>query len=238
MKFAPNQDNLRIAGTRLGLWQQKPRSIGEVSALDRDLDYGQVVASTASPAFAVDTTGQIVAWNAAAEELFGYPASRAMGRFCWDVLQGRDLFENVYCGPHCPLIEMALHRQAIHRCDLLFRHAQGDTVHATVNSFIVSGHSAPEMTIVHFLNPLLPGADAGPHQPDVSLTEIKHPLLTERELQVLRLMAQGAATREISRELRISAGTVRNHTGKILRTLKAHTRLQAVATARALRLIT
>jgi PAS domain S-box-containing protein len=206
--------------------------------VERDLDYAEVVASTAGAAFAVDTGGRIVAWNAAAEDLFGYPAAKAIGRFCWDVLQGRDLFENVYCGPHCPLIEMAVHRQPIHRCDLLFRHAQGDMVHTAVNSFIVSGRSAPDMTIVHFLNPMQHEVTVTPHQPDVSLHETKHPLLTERELQVLRLMAQGGTTREISRELRISAGTVRNHTGKILRTLKAHTRLQAVAAARALRLIT
>ena len=205
--------------------------------MSQDLDHAELVASSAAAAFAVDTSGRIVAWNAAAEELFGYPAAKAIGRSCWDVLQGHDLFDNVYCGPHCPLIEMAVHRQAIHRCDLLFRHAQGDTVHAAVNSFIVSGRSAPDMTIIHFVNPLPLEAAVPPHQSDVGLREAKQPLLTERELQVLRLMAQGAATREIGRELRISPGTVRNHTGKILRTLKAHTRLQAVATARALRLI-
>ena len=206
--------------------------------MDGEVDPAEIVGSTAGAALAIDTSGRIVAWNAAAEELFGYTAAKAIGRFCWDVLQGRDLFDNVYCGPHCPLIEMAVHRQAIHRCDLVFRHAQGDMVHAAVNSFIVSGRSAPDMTIIHFLNPPHHEMAAAPHQPDVSLKEMKHPLLTERELQVLRLMAQGGTTREISRELRISAGTVRNHTGKILRTLKAHTRLQAVATARALRLIT
>ena len=55
------------------------------------------------------------------------------------------------------------------------------------------------------------------HHVDGGIGEGKHPLLTERELQVLRLMARGAATREIARELKISSGTVRNHTGKILR---------------------
>lgn len=205
--------------------------------MDRETDHAGIVASTAAAAFAVDTTGRILAWNAGAEDLFGYPASRAVGRFCWEVVQGRDLFGNAYCGPHCPLIEMAVHRQVIHRCDLLYSDAKGETVRATVNSFIVPGRSPADMAIMHFLNPV-PGETSGATPaPAIARNEIRHPLLTERELQVLHLTARGATTREIARELSISTGTVRNHTGKILRTLKAHTRLQAVATARALRLI-
>lgn len=202
-----------------------------------DKDHARIVASTAGAAFAVDTAGRILAWNAAAEDLFGYPASRAIGKFCWEVVQGRDLYGNVYCGPHCPLIEMAVHRQAIHRCDLLYRNAGGETVRASVNSFIVPGQSPAEMTIVHFLDPAPTGAIGEPPFPAVVTKEAGPPLLSERQLQVLRLMARGATTREIARELRISTGTVRNHTGKILRILKAHTRLQAVANARMLSLI-
>lgn len=205
--------------------------------MDRVMDHAQIVASTASAAFAVDTAGRIVAWNPSAEQLFGYPASKVLGRFCWEAVQGQDLYGNVYCGPHCPLIEMALHRQAIHSCDLLYRDAEGKTVRTSVNSFIVPGRSPAEMTIVHFLCPVASETTGETHRPDSGSGEAKHPLLTERELQVLRLMARGATTREISRELRISAGTVRNHSGKILRSLKVHTRLQAIATARALHLI-
>jgi PAS domain S-box-containing protein len=205
--------------------------------MDRDTEHAAIVRSTASAAFAVDTSGRIIAWNAAAEEFCGYPAHKAVGRLCWELVQGRDLYDNVYCGPHCPLIEMAVNRQAIHRCDLLYRSAKGETVRAAVNSVIVSGHSPVEMAIIHILDPVPSKALVEAHRPDSDTGETKHPLLTERELQVLRLMARGAATREIARELKISTGTVRNHTGSILRTLKAHTRLQAVANARALRLV-
>ncbi len=202
-----------------------------------DTENARIVASTAGAAFAVDTSGRIVAWNAGAEDLFGYPRSKAVGRSCWEIIQGRDLYGNVYCGPHCPLIEMAVHRQAIHRCDLLYRNVKGETVRAVVNSLIVPGRSPAEMAIVHLLNPVPTDAIGESPPPNVLIREAARPLLTERQLQVLRLIARGATTREISRELRISTGTVRNHTGKILRILKAHTRLQAVATARTLRLI-
>lgn len=205
--------------------------------MERDTDQAGIVASTAGAAFAVDTSGRIIAWNGGAEDVFGYPASKAVGRFCWEVVRGRDLYGNVYCGPHCPLIEMAVHRQAIHGCDLLYRNANGETVRSTVNSFIVPGRSPTEMAIIHFLNPVPAEMIVETRRPDTVVSEARHPLLTEREIQVLRLMARGATTREIARELKISIGTVRNHTGKILRTLKAHTRLQAVAAARALHLI-
>lgn len=205
--------------------------------MDSVMDHAQIVTSTASPAFAVDTAGRILAWNLGAERLFGYPAPKVIGRLCWEAVQGQDLYGNLYCSAHCALIEMARHRQAIHGCDLLFRSAEDKKVRASVNSFIIPGLSPAEMAIVHFIRPV-PSEETGETQrPDRNNDKARHPLLTERELQVLRLLARGAATREISRELRISTGTVRNHTGKILRSLQAHTRLQAVSTARALHLI-
>lgn len=200
-------------------------------------DHARIVGSTASPAFAVDTSGRVVAWNAAAEELFGRSASDAIGRACWDLLRGRDPYGNVYCGPHCPLIGMAVHREAIHGCDMLYRDAEGLMVRTGVDSFIVPGGSPAEMAVVHFLRPIPSEAAGESRGAPASGAPAKNPLLTERESQVLRLMARGVGTREISRELRISTGTTRKHIARILQSLKAHTRLQAVAVARALSLI-
>jgi DNA-binding NarL/FixJ family response regulator len=57
------------------------------------------------------------------------------------------------------------------------------------------------------------------------------PLLTDRELEVLRLVAEGLDTREISQRLDISLHTVRNHLQSCIRKLGVHTRTQAVSTA-------
>jgi two-component system response regulator DesR len=57
--------------------------------------------------------------------------------------------------------------------------------------------------------------------------------VTRRQLDVLRLLDQGRSTAEIARELTLSPTTVRNHIANILAALGAHSRLQAVATARA-----
>lgn len=54
------------------------------------------------------------------------------------------------------------------------------------------------------------------------------PRLTERELEVLRLVAQGLNNREIGRRLFISENTVKNHVRNMLEKLQLHSRIDAV----------
>jgi LuxR family transcriptional regulator, maltose regulon positive regulatory protein len=61
--------------------------------------------------------------------------------------------------------------------------------------------------------------------------------LTERELAVLRLLPSRLSTREIGRELYVSANTVRTHVRAIYRKLGVTSRATAVAHARQLRLL-
>jgi DNA-binding NarL/FixJ family response regulator len=62
--------------------------------------------------------------------------------------------------------------------------------------------------------------------------------LTQRELDVLELLAEGLPHEEIGRRLGISSETVRTHLRKASNRLDASTRTQAVATALRLGLIT
>ncbi len=55
--------------------------------------------------------------------------------------------------------------------------------------------------------------------------------LSERELEVLWLVASGRPAEEIAAELVVSRHTVRNHVRNILLKLGAHSKLEAVATA-------
>ena len=58
--------------------------------------------------------------------------------------------------------------------------------------------------------------------------------LSERELEVLNLLASGRTNSEVARELFVSVGTVKSHTGNIYRKLGAKNRAEALARAREL----
>src|SRR5436305_1925680 len=57
------------------------------------------------------------------------------------------------------------------------------------------------------------------------------PRLTDRELEVLKLVAQGMSNREIAEDLYISENTVKNHVRNILEKLHLHSRMEAVVYA-------
>jgi DNA-binding NarL/FixJ family response regulator len=61
--------------------------------------------------------------------------------------------------------------------------------------------------------------------------EVPAPRLTEREMQVLKLIARGMNNRDIAKELFISENTVKNHVRNILEKLQIHSRMEAVMVA-------
>lgn len=73
-----------------------------------------------------------------------------------------------------------------------------------------------------------------PHKTSMDEIGVK---LSSRELEVLKLVAQGASNKEIADTLVIAEGTVKNHLTNILGKLEARDRMQAVLKARELGLI-
>ena len=76
-----------------------------------------------------------------------------------------------------------------------------------------------------YVDPLLAGilATAG--------VATDHAVLTKREREVLRLLADGHSNEEIGKRLFLSPETIRTHVQKAMRKLEADTRTQAVAVA-------
>ena len=76
----------------------------------------------------------------------------------------------------------------------------------------------------------LPAAPVHPPIPDVEP-------LTERELEVLRLLAAGHSNQVIAQQLIVAVGTVKRHVNNIMSKLGVQSRLEAVARARDLGLV-
>ena len=85
-----------------------------------------------------------------------------------------------------------------------------------------------------YVPPLLLEAGSGPSPPPAqghgSIDALRS-LLTERQVDVLRLLAQGKPNKRIARDLDISEGTVKIHLAAIFRALDVRNRVEAVVAA-------
>ncbi len=197
-----------------------------------------LVDSTNEPTFAIDLRGKVLAWNRAAEHCFGHRSSEVVGRFCWEVLAGRDPFGNRYCGPGCPIIGMAKRHEAIHRAELDIQTAAGWWSRFRVGTLLVPGDRPSDSALLHHVSRVKsPGDSRLARRRKRREDDRRRARLTPRERELLGHLAEGKGTEELAELLCVSKTTVRNHVRHILRKLRVHSRLEAVACGRRLDLI-
>ncbi|WP_082232207.1 response regulator transcription factor [Halobacillus massiliensis] len=87
---------------------------------------------------------------------------------------------------------------------------------------------SPSEELAHSIRKIMEGQKVfAPELIDVAFAE-ENPL-TEREKQVIQLMADGKTTKEISKQLYITTGTVRNYISVILDKLEVSNRIEAIS---------
>jgi PAS domain S-box-containing protein len=203
--------------------------------------------STSDAAFAVDGEGLVVAWNQAAEALFALPASEAMGRHCGEIVEGADECGPV-CSQDCTVRQAVQKRHAISNFDLLMNTASGRQW-CNVSVLVVENGAATNPYALHLIrtidlrkrleilvrdfvvsNTNVPAAEAVVL---ISSTRAaaREAELTDRELEILRLLGKGGTTPSIAGQLHIGRTTVNNHVQHIRRKLDVHTRLEAIRRA-------
>lgn len=127
--------------------------------------------------------------------------------------------------------------EAVETIDRCMKLAQAE---GFIRIFVDSGEVYPLVHAVSmrsgrtpYVDRLLAAFDKPAHTP-VSASPIE-PLiepLSERELEVLRLIAEGASNREVAEALFVSVGTVKKHLNNIFLKLDVHSRTQLIMRAR------
>lgn len=166
-------------------------------------------------------------WNEALERLTGTSAADAIGRPCWELIGAVTDRGDLVCHPGCSGARLAREGWPVPCRQVLIRTATGRK--RVGLSTIALLDCDPEGPIV--LHLLRNGEDVQPPEAKDGTA------LTNRQLEVLRLLADGKPAKLVGQELGVAEVTVRNHIRGILVTLRCHSQLAAIAEARRRQLI-
>jgi len=209
-----------------------------MSSLSRDLLTSLYRAP--NPVYATDENNRIISWNRATEQLLGHRAADAVGKECYALIAGTDIYGNDFCDRECNVMKMVRRNRVVKRFDMDLRRTSGHAIRAHCAILVVPGPSASRFSIVHLLEEAEEEAPRGKSRETTSVPDRPLQLpsscsaraqLTPREQHVLRMLATGAGTREIADSLFISPTTVRTHVRNLLHKMRVHSRLEAVLNA-------
>ena len=210
--------------------------------LERQL--AELLEGTTDAAFAVDLLGEVRTWNKAAEKLFGYPASLAIGKACAALVGGQVGAATPVCRESCDLLECARKGSEISNFDMEITTRSGQPVWVNVSLLVVSNERTEHRLAVHLMRDirerkkaeqltnevlrvarnLVSGAEESGALPPLSP-------LTAQERNIMALLAAGKTTKEVTGELQISMRTLRNHLYNVNQKLHTRSRIEAVTQA-------
>lgn len=204
---------------------------------------------SADGAFIINEAQRIIYWNRAAQEMLGYTSEEVMGQPCYKILGGCNDKNQLICCFHCHVVSRVIDGKPVPSYNIAVHTKSGEKrwINVSILGASISDESTP--VVIHLFRDATPlkqneqfvrkvlnaidGLEESPLPPVnfISLEETLAEELTNREQEVLSLLAQGFSTYDISKTLSISAATVRNHIQNIFHKLQVHSRLEAVAFA-------
>jgi PAS domain S-box-containing protein len=197
--------------------------------------------NTADAAFAVSDCGEIRSWNKAAEKLFGYHASAAIGKYCHEVLNGRGALGTPVCLGRCSMQQQAAIGEEVADFDIEVSTRTGNRIWVNVSTLIFEDRRRSLRLIIHLardiserkrkeelLGSFVEKAREVATAADGASRAAPISPLTEQEVRILRLFANSKNSSEIARTLGITLPTLRNHLHGINEKLRTHNRLEAV----------
>src|SRR5215217_8092041 len=200
-------------------------------------------ARTADAVFVVDPGYRLAYWDARAESLTGFLAEEVVGRPCYEVVSAQGGTGDCFDARVRSAMKLAWTGQPVPGYDVRVLTRTSGRRWINLNTLVVDSERGPYL--IHLMRDVqeahealemarglirLSSEEIGPEKRRPVPRDV--PTLTERQLEVLELLASGKNARDIGTELYLSQATVRNHIRALLQGLGAHSQLEALARAR------
>jgi DNA-binding CsgD family transcriptional regulator len=202
----------------------------------------ELIAESKAPAYGMDRHDRIVYWNEGATKALGWSSGEALGKMCYDVLAGRDLFGNLYCTQQCPVVVQTIAGEDVRPFLIdVKKKGSSNSVKLIVRAVPLPAAGPSFAVLMHFLDSeglsldsLISSLRSAVREP-AGLPPVDPPIsvspLSSREREIVMLLSNGYAALNIAAKLNLSHATVRNHIQNVLRKLEVHSQVEAVALA-------
>ena len=203
----------------------------------------ELIAESRAAACGMDRRHKVIFWNDSAASLIGWRPDEALGKKCYDVFTGRDVFGNVCCFRDCGVAVASSRGETPAPFVMDVRHRDGTPLRLVTRTVALPSPGAAYRCLVHiFENGDGPALDAVLARVRAVVASKPEPAprvaepgtsvrLTPRELEIVRLLAAGYGSVNIAARLGLSHATVRNHVQNLLRRLEVHSQVEAVSIA-------
>jgi PAS domain S-box-containing protein len=226
--------------------------------LMREKEYFDTLCNTADGVFIVDADKRILRWNKGAEKILGCTEADVLNHECYQVVSGKLRQDRVLCSKNCKIHGNALNGTPQENFDMLIQGKDNKPLWLNVSVLSPADGGEPflahilrdvtqektkEMALEQFLSYLEAhdllskesSADKAPlrNAAAVKCADLDKAAvsLSDREIEVLTLLAEGLSTKSLAQKLSISHFTARNHIQNILVKLALHSKAQAVSYA-------
>jgi PAS domain S-box-containing protein len=226
-------------------------------ALMCERDYLDMLCNTEDGVYIVDANKRIIRWNKGAENILGYSEADVINHDCYQLISGKIGPDKAHCSPNCPIHSNGLKGTPQINFDLLTQASSREPL--WLNVAVLSPVNSSEPFVVHIVRDITCEkktalaldqfvSNLGSFRPASCAIATERLMsqnpagfaptqdkvvagLSAREIEVLKLLAEGLSTKGLAQKLNISPFTARNHMQNILVKLNLHSKAQAVAYA-------